>query len=457
MAARTSTGLGVGIAVTILGIATLGLFVTTIIMWSQANAQRKRADEQEQRTAEFIREDERGQDRVVKLKSDARAAHKSLVGYLIDMQGDIMQRVTGSKTDTLADLKSTSKFGADAETQTVLGMFKSAQNEINALKGQLAQAQADAERARQDQVNEAARVKTIDDSMKATLAANAAELGKYKDEVDQLRESIDGYKKKSDERVQKISDDASAKEASLQSDIERMQREAVLDKGLIQRLQGELKGKRYEGKGEYALVDAQVIGLNTVDNAAIINIGRNDKLRVGMTFAVYSDAAAIRPDDKTGVYPPGKASVEVVNMDDASATVRIISEKKGNPIVKGDVLANAIYDPHKVYKFVIFGNFDANRDGRATMQEADDWRATITGWGGKVLDGLSGDVDYLILGERPPIPPEPSATAPVEVVEEWIRVKQASQHYDELFKKATETSIPVLNENRLRTLIGENY
>lgn len=457
MAARTSTGLGVGIAVTLLGIATLGLFVTTIIMWSQANAQRKRADEQEQRTAEFIREDERGQDRVVKLKTDAKNARQSLVGYLIETQGNIMQRVTGSKTDTLADLSSKSKFGPEADTQTVLGMYKAANTEIEALKGQLAQAQADAERARQDQVNEAKRVASIDENMKKTLAANAGEVGTYKDEVDQLRESINGYKKKSDERVQKIADEAAAKEASLQSDIDRLQREAVLDKGLIQRLQGELKGKRYEGKGEYALVDAQVIGVNTGDNTAIINIGRRDKLRVGMTFEAYSDATAIRPDESTGEYPVGKASVEVVNMDDASATVRILREKRGNPIVKGDVLANAVYDPKKVYKFLIFGNFDANRDGRATFQEADDWRAKITGWGGKVLDDLSGDVDYLILGERPPIPPEPSATAPVEVVEEWIRVKQAAQRYDELFKKASETSIPVLNENRLRTLIGDVY
>ena len=82
-------------------------------------------------------------------------ARQSLVGYLIETQGNIMQRVTGAKTDTLADLQSKSKFGPEAETQTVLGMYKASQTEIEALKGQLAQAQADAERARQDQVNEA--------------------------------------------------------------------------------------------------------------------------------------------------------------------------------------------------------------------------------------------------------------------------------------------------------------
>lgn len=457
MAARTSTGLGVGIAVTLLGIATLGLFVTTIIMWSQANAQRKRADEQEQRTAEFVREDERQQDRVVRLKEQAKQARKSLVGHLIDTQGDIMQRVTGAKTDSLADITAAGKFGPAAENQSLLALHRGAQSEIESLRGQLTQARADAERARQDQENEAKRVASIDENQRTTLAALSAEVDKYKKEVDDLRASINEYRAKSDERVQRINDEAGAKEASLQGDIDRLQREAVLDKGLIQRMQGELKGKRFEGASEYSLVDAQVIGLNSVDNSATINIGRNDKLRVGMTFEVYPDAAAIRPDASTGEYPFGKASVEVVDMDENSARVRILREKRGNPVVRGDVLANAVYDPKKIYKFVIFGNFDANRDGRATIQESDIWRARISDWGGKVLPELSGEVDYLILGDRPPVPPEPSSTAPVEVVEEWIRVKQASQRYDELFKRASETSIPILNENRLRTLIGDVY
>lgn len=455
MAARTSTGLGVGIAVTLLGIATLGLFVTTIIMWSQANAQRKRADEQEQRTAEFIQENERGQDRVVRLKEQAKQARKSLVGYLIDGQGDLMQRVTGAKSDGIGDVDS--KFGEGAKTQSVLALYKGAQSEIASLQSQLKQAQAAAEQARQDQVNDAKRIKSIDENQQKTLAAINAELDKTKVEVDALRDSINEIRKSSDARVQKLADEAGAKESALQGEIDKLQREAVLDKSLAQRLQSELKGKRVEAGNEYALVDAQIISMNSADSTATINIGRKDKLRVGMTFEVYGDATAIRPDEKTGEYPAGKASVEVVNMDDSTAIVRVLREKRGNPMVRGDVLANAVYDPKKVYKFVIYGAFDANRDGRAELQEADIWRAKITSWGGQPLDDLSGEVDYLILGDRPPVPPEPAATAPVEAVENWIRIKQAAQRYDELFKKATETSIPILNENRLRTLIGDVY
>ena len=274
---------------------------------------------------------------------------------------------------------------------------------------------------------------------------------------DKLRESINEYKKVVDGSKQKLTDEAAAKEATMQADLDKYQRDSVLDKALITRIQGELKGKRFVGESEYALADAQIIGLNSSDSTATINVGRKDKLRISMTFEVYSDAGSIRPDDKTGEYPAGKASVEVVNMDERSATVRILREKRGNPIVRGDVLANAVYDPKKVYKFVIYGSFDANRDGRATLQEADDWQAKITGWGGNVLPDLSGETDYLVLGDRPVLPPEPAATAPVEAVEEWLRLKQAAERFDQLFKRASETSIPILNENRLRTLIGDVY
>ena len=42
--------------------------------------------------------------------------------------------------------------------------------------------------------------------------------------------------------------------------------------------------------------------------------------------------------------------------------------------------------------------------------------AWIKDWGGSVTDELVGDVDFIVLGARPPIPPEPSASQPIEVV-----------------------------------------
>ena len=41
MAGRTSSSVGMGIAVTVLGIATLALFVTSLVFFSQKNAAQK--------------------------------------------------------------------------------------------------------------------------------------------------------------------------------------------------------------------------------------------------------------------------------------------------------------------------------------------------------------------------------------------------------------------------------
>ncbi len=50
---------------------------------------------------------------------------------------------------------------------------------------------------------------------------------------------------------------------------------------------------------------------------------------------------------------------------------------------------------------------------------------------------------------------EPPTGSPVEVVEEFLRRKRVIERYDRLFESAQTTAIPVLNENRLRTLIGD--
>ncbi|MFN7022417.1 MAG: hypothetical protein ACK4WH_13965 [Phycisphaerales bacterium] len=454
MAARTSSSLGVGILVTVLGIATLGLFVTTVIFWSMASNAKKQVADLEQGTQEFIRLEERGRDTVVRFKDPAKRAGKSVVTYLIENQGRIMGMVTGSSGDSADDIAK--KFG-ETTAPNLLALVREQRTQIDSLTRQLADANAAKDRAHADKIAEVKRVQSIDEQMKSTVAALNAELGRYKDEVDALRSSINDYKATADQQVQKIRDESSAREADLNRQLDTAQRENVLNKSLIQKLQDELKGKRVTGQSEYALVDAKVIAVNAFDGTAVIDVGRKNKLTLGMPFAVYSEPTAIRPDERTGEYPEGKASVEVIKVDDDTATVRILREKKGNPVVRGDVLANAVYDPQKTYVFVIYGNFDTNRDGRATQQEQTDYRAKIASWGGKVMDDLSGEVDFLVLGERPVLPPEPASTAPVEVVDEYLRLQRSAKRYDELFRKATETSIPVLNENRLNTLIGNQY
>jgi hypothetical protein len=455
MAGRTSTSIGVGVTITILGVATLALFITTVIFFANKRAAEQALNESRTTISQYVSDADRASDAVNRARDAGRSAgNKSAVAYLIDSQQQVMQRATGSRSDTLDDLNKKVDAIKGAAGQNLLSLIRQRDSEIAALTQQLADASAARDRALTDRENEVKRVKGLEDSQKATLAALNAELDKYKDEVDQYRQELNQAKQGMDERVSRIEAAAIETESKLRTDLDALQRDKVLNQSLITRLQDELKGKRVNGANEDALVDAEIIGLDAADSTVIINRGRRDKIVLGQTFAVYAEPTDVRQDDN-GNYPEGKATLEVIRIDENTSTARIIRERKGNPVVRGDVVANAIYDPTKTYKFLVYGNFDADGDGRATFEEQSEIRARISSWGGKVLDELTGDTDFLVLGERPVLPPEPAGNAPIESINFWISLRRQALRYDELFSKAQATSIPVLNQNRLYTLTGQ--
>src|SRR5690606_30821755 len=77
-----------------------------------------------------------------------------------------------------------------------------------------------------------------------------------------------------------------------------------------------------------------------------------------------------------------------------------------------DIIANAVYDPNKTYKFVIDGLFDIDGDGITNRYETQDLAALIEQWGGTVEDEVVGDIDFIVLGEKPTLPPPPGPGAP---------------------------------------------
>lgn len=450
MAARTSSSLGMNVLVTVLAITSLGFFVTTVMFFARANASEKKLVDAQSSTSEYINDADQRNPLVQRFKELGKKEKKSAVGYIIAQQEGLMRRVTGTPTDTLDTLN---KALGDDASGSVLSILKDRQAETESVKKQLKDAEEARDRALADKENEVKRVKELNDTQQKTLAALTSEVQITKTEGDRLRESVNGFKSEMDGRVEKIRSDFAAKESALQSEIDKLQRDRVLDKGLIARLQGDLKGSRFVGTPEYALVDGTVIGSN-VDGTYAISIGRKNRVVLGLPFEVYGDATQIRPDPKTGEYPRGKAAIEVVSVENDAASVRIVREQRGNPVVRGDVIANAVFDPNKKYKFLVYGNFDPQNTGIATSASAADIKARIQAWGGSVVDELSGDIDFIVLGSRPTLPPEPSANASVEEVQQHIALQQNAKRYDELLNQATTTSIPVLNENRLSTLTG---
>lgn len=455
MAARTSAGVGVGVTITLLGVVSLTLFILTIVFLSKYQGVQQQYDTLNSEVEEFVRKGERQQDEIARLKDLAKKDRKSLVGYLSESLGQSMQRVTGSSRDTFEELNKKMEGIPGATGSTLFAVIQARQARIDELQKQVEVADKARQQALLDLGNESGRVKKLDQAYQETLAAATKEIDRYKAEVDAYRAQVNETLRQAQVRVDKVTQEFESAKAVLNDRIANLQRENLVFTETIRKLQGEKKSDILRPRDEFALVDGGIIGLNPAQKQVFIGLGRKDKVILGMTFNVYSDASALRPDPVTGDYPRPKAVLEVTNISDDSSVARILTETKGNPVVKGDVIANPIYDPKKSYKFVVYGNFDTNNDGAPTEAEVADVKAMIEAWGGTIIDDLAGDVDFLVLGERPILPARPGPDTPIEVVQEYMRLDGKARRYDKLFEQAQTTSVPVLNEHRLRTLIGK--
>jgi hypothetical protein len=453
MAGRTSTSFGMGVAVTLLSLATLGFFVSFAVFYGKYSDQTRKLEQANANNVEIIKNDERNRDDIRNLVADSKKNGQSLVGFLIEMQGASMQLASGSKRETAVSLATKMK-GKNIEETNLIAAVDARNSQIDNLKNQVTQAEDARKKAMADLQAEVDRVAGLDASHQKTVEALTAQVKALKDEVDGYRNGTDAYKKQIDAQRERMLTEAAEKLKNTQDALAKSQEEKLILEGQLAQLRRRNSADIYRGDDEAALVDGTIIGTNNAERQAFVSIGNRQKVILGMTFSVYSDKSQIRPDAE-GNYPRGKAMLEVVNVGETSSTCRILSEVRGNPVVKGDVIANPVYDPNKSYKFVVFGNFDTNRDGAATALERQDIVAMIESWGGKTADDLTGDVDFLVLGERPVMPPRPSADAPLEVVQEFIRRQRDVERYDQLNARATSTSIPILTENRLYTLIGK--
>ena len=453
MASRSSSGIGVGITITLLGVACLALFITTIVFLSKYNGAQRNFTQLTSDVAEIVRPDEAQTETVVRIKELAKKDRKSAISFMNESLKSTMSAVSGSANDTFEQLAEKLKKVEGASSNNLIGVIRSRDAQIADLTTKLAESDKNRQTALNDLAQEGERVKALEAAHKKTIETMNADIDRYKAEVETYRQQVAEAKKFMDVNVEKIKNDASQVEGALKERVRNLDSENLQLKERVATLTRAKTDNILKPRAEAALVDGEVIGLNQSGNSVTINRGSRDKVFLGVTFSVYSDATAIKPD-ANGEYPRPKATLEVINVGDTSSTCRITSETKGNPVVRGDVIANPIYDPNKVYTFLVYGNFDANGDGFATPGETEDIRAMITAWGGKVTDELTGNVDFLVLGQRPQLPPKPGPESPISVINEYIRLDQIAQRYDQLLQQAASTSLPLLNENRLYTLIG---
>jgi hypothetical protein len=119
------------------------------------------------------------------------------------------------------------------------------------------------------------------------------------------------------------------------------------------------------------------------------------------------------------------------------------------------VIANLVYDPQVKSNFVIYGKFDLDRNKVATDQEADVIKRLVTQWGGKIVDKIDVDSDYVVLGTEPVLPNfTPEDLQQPENVKRLNDAQAELEAYNKVRADAKDLHIPVMNQNRFLYFVG---
>jgi hypothetical protein len=452
MAVRSGAGTGVIVSLVVFVLATVFLLVLTIVFYAGQTDALDQAARAEKDLSKYVTAQQRNMDQYKNFEQ--AAGRQSVAAYLNGRFEDLMAYVDGSPGTSMEKLQADfERFGVtDSVRGTLDRMQRDLRNnqvEIDGLERRLAD--RDAEIAGKDA--EIARMKE----------AHQKELDEVSQEIVAYREAAEQYQQMVDEAIDDWKNAQTALEdqyrgqiTDLEDELDGVGQELVLARSRLNEFEAILDEIRFKAKDPAELVDAQVIDTDPANEQVFINRGRNDRIVLGMTFEVYDDDASISVNPQTGILPRGKASVKVVKVGETTSTCKITRSVRGRPVVRNDVLANAVYDPERRFKFLIHSKFDVDGDGQPSEAEAEYLRSLVVEWGGEVVfgDELPGDLDFLVLGEEPPLPPPLPPGATDLQISEWLRRRQAHEKYNELFKRASEAQIPVLNSNRFFILIG---
>ncbi len=198
--------------------------------------------------------------------------------------------------------------------------------------------------------------------------------------------------------------------------------------------------------------DGKIILIDDQAQVVHLNIGTDQHVYRGLTFTVYDRSGAIPKDGK------GKAEIEVFDVADTFCAARITKSDAKKPILLGDIAANLIWNSDKTNVFVIAGDFDLDNDGNIDENASDRIKSLIEKWGGKVVDAISIDTDFLVLGDQPQVPEQQPSLEQQELdpgaMQRYETRLQELNEYNQLQSQAQALWIPIFRYERFLYFIG---
>lgn len=412
---------------------------------------------------------------VVQTRERAQENNRAVLEQLaVDMEWVKSQLVGDSSIRFTALQRQLEEHGV-TEGQTVVGVFaqlqrnlSNAQDQIGELEDQLAASEQRLNRLgqqyqqlQQQRQQQMAELANQVDQLRSDYQAYQEQVRQQRQQLsqrmEQVREETQQQIRERDNRLKQLQDQLAAREQRIQDLREMMQQETPEAPNLANQ------------------ADGRIISVNNQENLVYINRGQEDHLVLGMTFEVFDSQRGVEADDEGQLR--GKATVEVVDISAKSAVCRIIRSSLAEAVVDGDIVANAVYDPNRTFKFYVFGNFDLDGDGNYTIADRDTLVQLIQRWGGEVVDPqarrnrlastlgeevanqnvLPVDTDFVVIGREPAAPENVSSgDRDPERIRRSIEAREQWEQYNRILQEAKTFSIPVLNHNRFLALIGHS-
>ena len=247
---------------------------------------------------------------------------------------------------------------------------------------------------------------------------------------------------------------AAQQSANQVADIQRQLKTLQVE---IEKYRDRQNRRPYVDDAAIRVADGQLIRVPG-NNVCYINLGYGTGVTNGLTFEVYDKLSGVPPlppsvngDEQL---PIGKASIEIIHVGQNSSECRIVHTDPGAVLVEGDVIENLVYDAHQRYKFDVFGDFDLAKTGRPNPADAEVIKRLVTQWGGSLIDKISPDTDFLVLGAEPVLPEFAKDDLTPENQDKLQKAQDALEKYNDVRQQAKDLHIPVLNQNRFLYYVG---
>lgn len=515
MARRGGGATGFAVALVIITIFFVAALVTTILLMTERQDLQSRTSAAEAELRKFVRSTEERQPWVIQYANQADAT--SVVRQMQDEIGRLLTLINGDTDATAETIKNELKetvakleeLGIE-EGDPLVGVIERLQLNWNKEKSDIGQYKQQLETERQTVVKVKADAATKTAGYEESKKKAEADLGALQGEYDRFKKSVAEEYKKLEDRLQAVqqarqeeNNDSQSKNETLASEIESLRKRVkdLMQPPDLERMNAPDPSRQPDGEVVTVLNDQKLVYLNR---------GKSHRMILGLTFQVYDRRTGVVPDEFGDL--SGKATVEVVSLSQNSSVARIVRTRRDASVVPGDIIANAVYDPNKKFKFYVAGDFDIDGIGRSSQNDMKRIEMMIRQWGGQpkirienfteeeatrsqrrqfstlltaattqLRDGtleeareileqglarvakeeadrfrstLSYDIDFLVLGKEPEAPERPDDTASDERIELYRQMAVKYNVYKALEQEAKDLGIPVLNQNRFLALVG---